>query len=431
MSAATSEPATEVHAAPSTGASLPLLAAAGVLSGWSLVAGDACARAGWQYFPLGAHLLGSIGLYATVGAALGVVVAALVAIERALVVRLVGARGRLRVALGGLFYWVVGALASSSTAIWTFSGESVQKTPLAVWGPLVFAGGLGCVAAAGAFVLARGLTALERGGRAWMAVAALFFVAGVGVAHIDLTQYVSLYSRVHTILELIAALCFGACYALLLLALTRFVRAARGATLFGWAALGWLLSTLLFSGLRVWFDESLKHVWLEEVYVGRMLRRIQVAEAFLADPLRWRGMHWARVERLKARYTLPEPKPAAEWSAPLSESPERWDELRALRGGQQRYNVIVYYVDTLRSDVAAEADTMPALARFRQRSLDFRRAYAAGSDTLRSLPVLTGGNYDGLETPDNDLLRVAKRASYDEALAIAKSAFEFFGQIAA
>lgn len=403
------------------------LVVAGVLSGWTLVAGDACARAGWVYFSLRQHILGSLGMYAIVGALLGLLASGLIGIELSLIGRRLRSRPRLRWALGGVFYAAVGALASASTAVWTFSGESVQKTALALWGPVIFAGGLGGCAALGAGAIGRALGSIARGGREWVLWVTAFFAFGLLVARIDLTQYVSLYSRVHTILELIAALAFGASYALLLLALRhklgRALQAGAG------LSLGWLVLTLLVPGVRTWFDESLKHVWLEEVYIGRMLRRVQVAEAFLSNPFRWRGMHWARIERLKSRYALPEPKLDAAWSTPLAERPERWNALRALRGGQRRYNVLVYYVDTLRADVAADPETMPSLASFRKRALDFRRAYAAGSDTLRSLPVLTGGNYDGLETPENDLLRVAKRASYDDALAIAKSAYEFLGKL--
>ncbi|HET9933500.1 MAG TPA: sulfatase [Polyangiaceae bacterium] len=405
---------------------LSVLVLASVLSAWSMVVGDACARAGWAYFPLRQHVLGALAMYATVGALLGLLLAALIGLRYVLIGRRQRWPQRARWFASGLFFGLVGGLSSVSTALWTFSGESVQKTALAVWGPILFASAMGGLAAVGAALLARAFESLVRGGREWMVWAALSWLSGLFVAHIDLTQYVSLYSRVHTILELIAALCFAASYALVLLRALRFERVLRVG---GALSLAWLLSTLLFSGVRTWFDDSLRHVWLEEVYVGRMLRRVQVAEAFLADPFHWRGMRWARIERLKARYALAEPKVADVWSAPLAERPERWDALRALRGGQRRYNVVVYYVDTLRADVAADPETMPALERFRKRSLDFRRAYAAGSDTLRSLPVLTGGNYDALETPENDVLRVAKRASYDDALVIAKSAYEFLGKL--
>ena len=173
----------------------------------------------------------------------------------------------------------------------------------------------------------------------------------------------------------------------------------------------------------------MRQVWLEEAYVGRVLRREQIAEAFLKDPLHWRGLYMSRVERLRERFPLGAPGNAPEWTEPPPERNDFTAQIAALRGPKQGYNVIVYYVDTLRNDVARDPAVMPNLARFAETSLDFRGAYAAGSDTLRSLPALTGGNYDVSTTPDNDFLRVAKRASYDRVLLIAKSAHEFIGKL--
>jgi hypothetical protein len=422
------ETAPEASRAAKAAHPLTLLIVAGALSGWTMVAADACARSGFRYFSLSKHLLGALGMYSSVGALLGVLVAALIYSELALFGRRVQHRPLLNFARP-LFYGVVGGLASIGTAIWTFSGEHVQKTTLAVWGPVVFAFALGCAAAVGAGVLIGVLRSLQRGGRSCFIWAALFFAAGVLVARVDLTQYVALYSRVHTILELVASLCWGAAYAILIAYFQRFPAVLRATRAAGGAFGMFLALAVCVPGIRTWFDDSLKHVWLEEVYAGRMLRRLQVAEAFVANPWHWRGMRMARIERLKARYSLAEPVLATPWSKPLSEPREHWEALQRLRGGQSRYNVIVYYVDTLRNDVAADPKIMPGLAAFRRRALDFQRAYAAGSDTLRSLPVLTGGNYDSLDTPENDLLRVAKRAGYDDALAIAKSAYEFLGKL--
>ncbi len=117
------------------------------------------------------------------------------------------------------------------------------------------------------------------------------------------------------------------------------------------------------------------------------------------------------------------------YDEPLSEPAEFWGRLQNLRGGQQRYNVIVYYVDTLRQDVTEDSATMPSVVQFGREGLSFAHAYAAGSDTLRSLPVLTGGNYDSSITPTNDVLRVAKRSGYESVLVIAKSAEEFLGKL--
>ncbi len=406
----------------------PTCLLAGTLSAWTLVVGDAMARSGWPYFSWWDHWTGALGMYAAVGALLGLLVAALLALDRLLFGRWQG-RPRLRVALRALFFFCVAAAGSSSTAVWTFSGEQVQKTALSWVGPIVFAGGLGLAAAVAAVVLTRVAAALQRGSWVWAPWAVCFYGAGLLVSHVDLTRWVSLYSRVHTILEIVSALGFGAAYALAFAFLSRSFRVRRLVRSLGTTCAVWLAACVVVTPIRTWFDEALKHVWLEEVYAGRMLRRIQVAEAFLSNPFSWRGMHMARIERLKVRYAVNDVTLSPEWNAPLAEPKEVWDALRRLRGGQNRYNVVVYYVDTLRADVAEDPETMPAYAEFRRRSLDFQRAYAVGSDTLRSLPSLTGGNYDYLATPDNDVLRVAKRANYDSALAIAKSAYEFLGKL--
>lgn len=403
-----------------------LLLFSGVLSAWSLLIADAWARTNWPYFSAREHWAGALGLYAAVGALLGLVTFGLMSLETFLIARRDAARrDRVRAA----FYGVVGALASVSTAIWTFSGEKAQASPLSVLGPIFFAGGCGVAAASGAFILIKADALVER--RHWgvLPVALGFGLAGALIARVDLTAYVALYSRIHTILELVAALSLGAAYALLLALIARWRLGRLVVRGLGGIAGAWLLTCVLFSGIRAKFDEALKHVWLEEVYVGRMLRRVQVAEAYLANPFEWRGMRMARLTTLQKRYGIRDLSLAPKWRAPLAERPEVWDALRQIRGGQKRYNVLVYYVDTLRADVAGDPTAMPELAKFRQGALDFQRAYTTGSDTLRSLPALTGGNYDVFQTPPNDLLRVAKRANYDTVLLSAKSAYEFIGKL--
>jgi arylsulfatase A-like enzyme len=95
----------------------------------------------------------------------------------------------------------------------------------------------------------------------------------------------------------------------------------------------------------------------------------------------------------------------------------------------QNYNVVVFYVDTLRYDVSQDPHIMPNVARFAGESLNFRKAYATGSDTLRSLPGLTGGNYFVRHTHEDDLCEVAKRSEHRSALFIAKSAHEFLKRL--
>ena len=410
---------------------LARLVSAGVLSTWCMVAGDACVRSGWAYFSVWHHVLGALGLYATVGALLGLLATCLIWVEwRKIGRRLLGSEARVR-RLRALFYGVVGALASMSTAIYTFSGEHVARTLLSRVGPLAFMLGAGSATAlgAGALLVAVRLLAGQRWLFFWLVVA-LFGSSGALVVWLDLTQYVSLYSRIHTILELAAALTLGAAFALTLHALSlRFARGEAIVRVLGALGLLWLLSFVALPKIRLRIDDWLRHVWLEEAYVGRVLRREQVAEEFLKAPLHWPGLHMSRVARVRERFPLGAPSIAPQWQELPAEEPNFAAQIAALRGPKRGYNVIVYYVDTLRSDVARDPHVMPNLARFAETSLDFQRAYAAGSDTLRSLPALTGGNYDVSYTPDNDLLRVAALAGYDRQLVIAKSAREFIGKL--
>ena len=396
-----------------------------------MVAADGCVRSGWAYFSVTHHVLGALGLYAMVGALLGSLATCLVWLEWHLLGRRLVANARRARRLRAAAFGVVGALASMSTAIYTFSGEHVARTLLGRVGPIAFMLVAGSITALGtaALLVALRLLAAKRWLSFWLVVA-LFAASGALVVWLDLTQYVALYSRIHTILELAAALLLGAAFALGLHALT--VRTARGeAIVRGLGALGllWLFAFIVLTRIRVRIDDWLRHVWLEEAYVGRVLRRVQVAEEFLKAPLHWPGLHMSRVNRVRERFPLGAPRVAAQWLEPRAEDPAFAAQIQALRGQKRGYNVIVYYVDTLRSDVANDPHVMPHLARFAETSLDFRSAYAAGSDTLRSLPALTGGNYDVTVTPDNDLLRVATIAGYDRQLVIAKSAREFIGKL--
>ncbi len=410
---------------------LALLVSAGVCATWCMVGADACVRSGWEYFSAPRHVAAALGLYAMVGVLLGLFSTCLLWLEWQLLGRRLPRAGRRPLLLRAAFYGVIGAFASMSTALYTFSGEHVARTLARSVGPLVFMLCAGGATAGGAALLLVALRALHaREGRRFWLIVALFMALGALTVWIDLTQYVSLYSRIHTILELSAALILGAVFALALhargLASPRVAQGVRGAA---WLALGWLVLFVCVPRIRLRIDDWLRHVWLEEAYVGRVLRREQIAESFLRAPRHWQGIYMSRVERVRERFPLGAPATAPEWQDPPPEDPAFAAQIEALRQPMRGYNVIVYYVDTLRNDVARDPKVMPNLARFAERSLDFRRAYAAGSDTLRSLPAITGGSYDVSSTPDNDVLRVAKRAQYDRHLVIAKSAREFIGKL--
>ncbi len=396
-----------------------------------LVGADCTVREGFHYLSAADHLLGSFALYAVAGTLLGALITALVTLEWWVLGRFVERRSTWLWLLRPLFYGVAAGVASIATALWTFSGERVQHSPVAVWGPPMFCVTIGLGTSLGAVVLLFGLRGALAGKHwRWLVPCVAFALAGAVGSHIDLTMYVMLYQRVHTILELGAAVAFAAAIALPLVAAVR--RERRVTTVLNSLATAlvlWSCTTVASSNVRAWLDEKLRHVWLEEAYVGRMLWRFQIVEAFLSDPSNWRGLAESRIERLRKRYELPNLSLDPRYTTPLTEPPEFWGRLQTLRGGQQRYDIVVYYVDTLRNDVASDPSTMPNAVKFGAEALDYRRTYAAGSDTLRSLPVLTGGNYDPSITRSGDLLRVARRADYSSVLVIAKSAHEFLGKL--
>jgi len=141
-------------------------------------------------------------------------------------------------------------------------------------------------------------------------------------------------------LELAAALILGAAFALKLEALTQ--RFERGESIVRWAfalASAWLVLFVFVAAIRIRIDDWLRHVWLEEAYVGRVLRREQIAEAFFKDPLHWRGLYMSRVERLRERFPLGAPRTAPEWLTPPPVAPELAAQIEALRGSKRGYNV--------------------------------------------------------------------------------------------
>ncbi len=401
------------------------------LAAFTLVAADCTVREGFRYLSASEHLLGSFALYAVAGTLLGAVLTALVSFEWWALGRFVERRGSWFRLLRPLLYGLVAGVAAIDTALWTFSGEKAQTSPMAVWGPPAF-----CVlVGAGAFVGIALLLHALRGAASgrlwrWLPVALVFAALGGLGAYVDLTMYVMLYQRIHTIIELGSTLCLAAAAALPLLAVAR--RERRLAPVLNSLATAlvlWTTMMVVSGSVRAWLDEKLRHVWLEEAYVGRMLWRFQITEAFLSDPGAWHGLAESRIQRLRKRYELSDVSLDPRYQKPLAEPAEFWGKLQTLRGGQQRYDIVVYYVDTLRNDVASDPEMMPSVVKFGGEALDYRRAYAAGSDTLRSLPVLTGGNYDPSITRPGDLLRVARRADYSSVLVIAKSAHEFLGKL--
>jgi uncharacterized protein len=395
-----------------------------VLAGLSLVWVDAQVREGWPFIPTSQHWRWSLLLYAAAGSLLGTLAHGCLVLERVW-------SGQRPLTVRAGFFAVLGGVLLHGVALWAFTGEAVSAIRWAHLGPaallLLGAAGVWCAA----LLALLGAERLQRGDHAMTVALALgFLIVGLQIARIDLTQYVALYTRLHTALEVASWGALGVGYGLLLaVAQRRYANVARAIQWLGVSSLVLTVLLLVSPGLRTRVEGGLRHVFLEEVYVGRMLRRLQLAEAFVSDPRGFRSLPLSRLEGLRKRHGLVTEQDPKWRGAPAPLSPERQAQLWKLRDPLRRYNVIVYYVDTLRGDVAADRHTMPNVVAFSEGALRFPRAYSASSDTLRALPALTGGVYDILSTPKNDVLRLARRAGYESTLLIPKSAQHFLAKL--
>lgn len=403
--------------------------AAAMLAGWCFIVADALRR-DWQYIKAGPHVLGAVALYTFAAGILGLLAWLVTRFEERLSVRVSERHPVFGRWFGPLFYAIFAVLSSISTAFWTFSGEMISRTPVARLGPYAFLLLIGVAAAFTAYTTRQRLEPLRANKSLSILVAAILAAFGVVIIALDLTLFVALYAHLHTLLEVVAA--FSLTLAFLVL-FGAFVARIRGLgsliRVLAVSALCWVGLVVLVRPLRTWQDHALRHVWLEEVYAGRVLRRVQTVEAFLANPWHWRGLAMSRVDRLRDRYDLSTTAQSSVWNEPPIEPLSFGDRIRELRGERRDFNVLVFYVDTLRQDVAQDPQIMPNVARFSKESLNFLRAYATGSDTLRSLPGLTGGSYDLHADHPNDLLSVARRSEHVSVLFIAQSAYEFLAKL--
>jgi hypothetical protein len=396
-----------------------------VLAGLTLVWVDAQVREGWPFIPTAQHWRWSLLLFAGAGAGFG----ALAYLPLWVEARWSGQRPLTQRAG---FFAALGGCCFANVALWAFSGEAISATRSGQLGP-AFALLLGAAASwAVAWLALFAAERVEQNDYGAGLVAALGWASvGLQLARLDLTQFVALYSRLHTALELAAWLALALGYgSALTLAARRWPKVQRGETLLSTVALGIACAIGLSVDVRTNIEGSLRHAFLEEVYVGRMLRRLQLAEAFAADPRGFRSLSWSRLEGLRKRRGFVKLTQDLRWGAaqPVL-APSEQSELWKLRDPLRRYNIIVYYVDTLRADVASDRQTMPNAVAFGQSAVRFPRAYSAGSDTLRALPALTGGDYDILSTPDSDVLRLARRAGYESTLLIPQSAEYFLAKL--
>ncbi|MEZ4227118.1 MAG: sulfatase-like hydrolase/transferase [Polyangiaceae bacterium] len=399
--------------------------AAALLTGVAFVAADAFRRAGGRYLPAGNHFIFAPLLYLLVSAAVGAALWALVELFLR-TTRRFAPRRRLLAACASLALSI--GVAVVPVARSTFSGA--KAAAMARWAVPTM-----CAAVALGWVLTLLLVhwALRRveSGRSKLSVtlALATLAVGGGLTYVDLTVYVALYARLHALLESFAALAWFNAFLVLVSAWVlpwpRSRRVLRGLALLPPA---WLLLYAALRPARVAVDRGLKHVWLEPAYVGRVLGRVQSMQTFLANPRGWRGAELSRMDELKERFDLATTALDPSWDEPHRTSPAVQKQLAALRP-ERPLSIVVFYVDTLRYDAATDPSIMPNVAKFSAQSVTFLNAYAAGSDTLRSLPALTGGSYEVGAVRDEDVLRVAERSGMKTAVAMALSANEFLAKL--
>ena len=396
----------------------------GVASGSVFALVDSARRLKNDDLALLHHVRGVLALYAVVGAALGLASAVVMSLEHAVHDRIARRRPRLALGARAALYALLAAVIVRSTAFWTFTGGRVQSTSVAKWGPWAVLAAVACGIVSLSLLTTSAARARRQHKVLWPLVATLlgFSVAALAI-YLNLTVYVALYARLHTVVEVAAAVA---------------LMCAGGSVLHDWLARGsgrrlgtavavgglaWLLVYVAWERPRTWLDRELRHTWLEPIYAGRMLARVQALDAYLSNPSAWKGVGYWGIDRLKEQYDLGSTRLAPTWELPAKDAPKAAKGLTALRAGK-RPNVLVYYVDTLRADVAADARVMPNLAQLNRQSVQFMRSYAAGSDTARSLPALTSGRYTR-KADHPDFIEVARRHGYQTALVIPQSAQEF------
>jgi len=406
------------------------LIASAVFAAWTFVLVDVSGR-NFDYVPLLRHLAGALALYAMAGTVAGLIAWGVIAAERQLFTRIDARNRRLARRVRPGVYALLAAIACANTAFWTFSGARVSSTGLARVGPYVFIAGVASASWLVAWLTMRAFGALNEGRRRLaIALAVGCAVTGAALMVIDLRVYVALYTRLHSLLEASAALLAFTAFSLLLYGLSlRFHGFIRAVRVIAFAAVAFTLLAVAWSRVRDFIDRSLRHVWVEENYVGRGLRRFSTLEAFLANPGGFRGLEMSRVQRLRERFDVSSTAKDPAWDQPLQERSDVAQKLKELRDTRTDFNIVIFYVDTLRQDAASDPQLMPAVVRFSRRSLNFRRAYSTGSDTLRALPGLTGGGYFFGKDNPNDLLAVATRTEILSVLFIAQSAHEFLSKL--
>ncbi len=369
----------------------PALVSVGVAVGAVWAIGDSVTRSEWGSVPGRWHGLALCLYLLGGGAVLGML---------ALALRVATRTRLLRWAFAGAFTVLVCVLVLVSRA----GSLSVAGSARAALTSLAYA----AVFVASAAVTMRWIASGGIRRRGMVAVA-------LGVTlYVDLTVLVSLYEWAHRLLECGAA---GLTAALARDGLSRRPRLRAALTFIG--AVCALTGIAALPWREAFLDEA-SYLEQQPRYLGRAVMRVE--SLFTKRPIATRDSS-AAAPSSSADVEEDIPQVDPKWRDPPPESAAAWAASHRVRR-DRRFNVIVYYVDSLRADVAFDPKVMPNVAAFADANISFRRAYATGSDTVNSLPALLHGRVNA-PFHDQDLLSVADRAHVRRRLVIAQSASRF------
>lgn len=312
------------------------------------------------------------------------------------------------------------ALGSMPTALDTFSGQSISRTWMGTVGPWIFCGVFALAISIITWSMDRAQQAADQlRFRPGMRLGTGLVLLGILLLWIDMNLYVGLYQFLHTFLEFsaffsffAAAQMFGYCFIRL------YPKALMGSRVLGASLVLVGISYVTSPKLRTWVDAQLSHAWVDEFYVGRTLRRIVQVELMFRDG---ETLQMERIRYIKQRFQIDDATLDQHYSEFIPTETLPHDT----SGEKKPLNLVVFYVDTLRADVAADEELMPHLAKFRKQAWNYRRAYASGSDTLRSMPGILNGNYFLGKTHRGGMLRLAEEKGLSTQLVISSSAHEF------
>lgn len=260
----------------------------------------------------------------------------------------------------------------------------------------------------GGCVLLGALPVLKRG--PGVVVAALFGLAALAC---DRLLLVSLFERAHTILEALGFLALSYAGATLV-ASSRSLSIARHVA---FAGVGWLVVLTVSHGARTRLERSLPSTSDQDlVYLGRLLRRVRVVESVTAGG--GAGMP-AGILHLAERYEIHDTRLDEAWRDTLAKKDP--DNER----NDAPWNVAVFFVDTLRADVASDEQAMPATTAWARANTSFSRAYSPGSSTLLALAPMLNCRYGATPLDRPRLLEAAREHGLRTGLFIPQLAADY------